>query len=1001
MVDRNFFVPDNVVDPWKIGFVPRTVRFNWNNIPANAPHPTWPGTTSSTNATISEDVPTVEFGAIVVAILEEIERSTYLHQTLRMIETPYSRVLPIENALLNQYAFWRTMAVWRGDNYAGKYFRTAVENQTGLTFPEINGKEEFRLNGEAVDLWLATENIMVNAGVVAPLAGKRYSSVRLLTEMGADPCEQSALRYIDLRYACLASCRGKLDALVTVQREVTALEFADSLSPADSLLLQSKRTELITARTALSQCEGETLPFCSIVEDYAEERGCSVEVARWAETGSQIDRPWDQLKLLHPSMKITAEEAALAHNAKDNIAGDLTKKKFPIWIPIAGAAAIGGGIIILTDGDSTPPDSMPPPELQVLNDAYILECGMSGIISPLDNDTGEELSISSVGAIDGATVNILADGTLEVSDFDQSDNFIFFITVRDRVGQTATSSVNITVTFPNLTTSDDSFTTEFETQVSGNLITNDSGEGLSITANSAPNGGTLTLNTNGDFTYLPDLEFFGTVSFDYTVSDRCGQESSATVTIEVALPPCEPFGLSPLVDNTVCGDSIGQINIVTQIPDNYTYSWSTGEAINPIIDLAPGTYSVTVTSSDGRCTDSLTNIVVQEDAPVFTSNAFALPGNCAEGGNIAITFLDLTQGPFIIEVNGPDGSPQILANTETINLADFFAVVPGQYQLAIYPQVSGSECAEVRSFTVEDDTPAFILRRDTFTTAFQTPITANVFDNDEGLMLDLLSIDVVMGGMVDPFDEDGNFTFTPDQGFVGEATFEYFVTDGCGDEATGNVVIIVSEFTCDIDASFTITEADCGFSNGNAAATVTTPGMFSFFWSNGSSEMELGLVQAGDYSLTITSTEDPDCSMVFPVNIPERPLQYVDFVQITPASCAPPGGDIMFELSSPGGQLNIVVTLEGNTQTFTTDAGNFLLSDQMLTSAGDYDFQIFPVTAGDTCAEVFTLTIPDENVPLVAVNDTFQTAVNTPLTANMLANDQGNGLRVVLVVDEI
>ncbi|MEL6358033.1 MAG: Ig-like domain-containing protein, partial [Bacteroidota bacterium] len=130
-------------------------------------------------------------------------------------------------------------------------------------------------------------------------------------------------------------------------------------------------------------------------------------------------------------------------------------------------------------------------------------------------------------------------------------------------------------------------------------------------------------------------------------------------------------------------------------------------------------------------------------------------------------------------------------------------------------------------------------------------------------------------------------------------------------------------------------------------------------------------------------------------------LQYVDFVQITPASCAPPGGDIMFELSSPGGQLNIVVTLEGNTQTFTTDAGNFLLSDQMLTSAGDYDFQIFPVTAGDTCAEVFTLTIPDENVPLFAVNDTFQTAVNTPLTANMLANDQGNGLRVVLVVDEI
>jgi len=66
---------------------------------------------------------------------------------------------------------------------------------------------------------------------------------------------------------------------------------------------------------------------------------------------------------------------------------------------------------------------------------------------------------------------------------------------------------------------------------------------------------------------------------------------------------------------------------------------------------------------------------------------------------------------------------------------------------------------------------------------------------------------------------------------------------------------------------------------------------------------------------------------------------------------------------------------------------------------GTYSFQVYPINAGIDCAQLFDLTIVDEPIDILAVDDTFQTAFNTPISGNVILNDSGLDLRLLLAVD--
>lgn len=88
------------------------------------------------------------------------------------------------------------------------------------------------------------------------------------------------------------------------------------------------------------------------------------------------------------------------------------------------------------------------------------------------------------------------------------------------------------------------------------VLANDSDpDGNPITANlsSNPKSGSLTLNSNGSFTYTPNVGFTGTDSFDYYVSDGALSSSIATVSLTVngASLPFAPSGLSATAQSSL------------------------------------------------------------------------------------------------------------------------------------------------------------------------------------------------------------------------------------------------------------------------------------------------------------------------------------------------------------------------------------------------------------------------------------------------------------------
>jgi len=106
--------------------------------------------------------------------------------------------------------------------------------------------------------------------------------------------------------------------------------------------------------------------------------------------------------------------------------------------------------------------------------------------------------------------------------------------------KTDTATVTITINdVPNIAPNavDDSADTKENNAVTINVLANDTddnGDTLSVTSTSnGPSHGSVTVNSDNTITYTPDSGYYGSDSFDYTISDGNGGEDTATVTVNV------------------------------------------------------------------------------------------------------------------------------------------------------------------------------------------------------------------------------------------------------------------------------------------------------------------------------------------------------------------------------------------------------------------------------------------------------------------------------------
>ncbi len=219
----------------------------------------------------------------------------------------------------------------------------------------------------------------------------------------------------------------------------------------------------------------------------------------------------------------------------------------------------------------TPPVNNPP----VANDdTAAVDAGKNIMIDVLTNDTdadGDALTITNVSQ--GAKGNVvLSNNSITYSadsNADGSDSFNY--TVSDGKGDSSTALITVTINgTPGPTeviANNDTLYTLVNDPITVDVLSNDTGDSISIDSVTAPANGTAVIE-NGKIKYTPNSDFEGSDSFNYTIIDEHSQTAIGAVAITVRQQSSS--------DNVIVG---------------YWHNFNNGSTIMPLRDI-PTEYNV-------------------------------------------------------------------------------------------------------------------------------------------------------------------------------------------------------------------------------------------------------------------------------------------------------------------------------------------------------------------------------------------------------------------------
>ncbi|HIF9294462.1 TPA: retention module-containing protein, partial [Photobacterium damselae] len=263
------------------------------------------------------------------------------------------------------------------------------------------------------------------------------------------------------------------------------------------------------------------------------------------------------------------------------------------------------------------------------------ETAVSGQLTATDVD-GDNLTFKPGTNPENGQVTINADGSWEYvpnPDFNGEDSFTVVVDDGNGGSDTITVTVNVTPVNDAPVGDDVSAETQEETAVTGQLTATDvDSDNLTFKPGTNPENGSVTINADGSWEYVPNPDFNGEDSFTVVVDDGNGGTDTITVTVNVTPVNDAPVGEDVSVETQEETAVTGQLTATDVDGDNLTFKPGTNPENGQVTVNADGSWefvpnpdfngedSFTVVVDDGNGgTDTITvtvNVTPVNDAPV-------------------------------------------------------------------------------------------------------------------------------------------------------------------------------------------------------------------------------------------------------------------------------------------------------------------------------------------------------------------------------------------------
>ncbi|MBF0283841.1 MAG: cadherin-like domain-containing protein [Magnetococcales bacterium] len=410
-------------------------------------------------------------------------------------------------------------------------------------------------------------------------------------------------------------------------------------------------------------------------------------------------------------------------------------------------------------------------------------------------------------------------------DADYNGPASFTYTVTDSVGGVSTSVVNLTIAPVNDAPRVQSASVNGQEDTPIVLTTADllanatdvEGDPLTLSSVQDATHGTVTMSSQGQVVFTPDADYNGLASFTYTVSDGAGEETIATMDIDLApvndAPVVQNVSRNGRIDTAVVLSAADLLVNATDIDGDTLTLSSVQDAVHGSVAMDQqgqviftpdasyhGAASFTYTVSDGAggISTATVNLNIkiannapgiqnfsasgQEDAPIVLA-AVDLMGNATDpdGDTLALASVqDATHGSVALDEQGqvvftPDANYNGAASfTFTVSDGD-----GGESIATVVLDITATNDAPVnQNLAASGQEDASII----FTTA---DLLTNATDVD-GNLFTLASVqDAIHGSVL--LNDQGQVLFTPDADYHGAASFTYTVSDASGATSTATV----------------------------------------------------------------------------------------------------------------------------------------------------------------------------------------------------------------------